>query len=173
MRRILQLVSVGLAAAIAQWNASSSQQFPLARETLRPAAVGCWALFGSKGERAQGSLYWAPATTRLDSAPERPSDYEALRRFRHLERFDVAGRSMDTTGAGRRRTRSGWSADSLTDSIRLRFHTGFSGTEFVLALPDHAQHPDTLFGRAFETWDMGPSLTDRGAAHAVRQACGS
>ena len=80
---------------------------------------------------------------------------------------------LDTLGAPSRTTRGlmapNWSADSLSDTIRVSFVNGFSGAVFVLAAPPG--HVDTLRGRALEFWDYGPSETRRGGAHAIRMQC--
>jgi hypothetical protein len=62
-----------------------------------------------------------------------------------------------------------WTADSLTDTVRLSFIDGFTGAVFVL----EARPPvDTLRGRVFESWDAGPPFqTPRGSAYAIREAC--
>ena len=115
--------------------------------------VGCYALFDSAGRSAAGRFYWAPATTRLEPGgravkltPERDS-----------------GNAVRTPGAYR------WTVTPGGDSLRLVFHSGFSGTDFLLHL---SQPGDTLRGRALGNWDLGPRYgTDEGAAMAVRIAC--
>jgi hypothetical protein len=64
-----------------------------------------------------------------------------------------------------------WGADSLSDTIRIQFHSGFSGSTFVLALPSRGTIGDTIRGRAFELWDFGPGHTLRGKAFAARVRC--
>jgi hypothetical protein len=81
---------------------------------------------------------------------------------------------LDTLGQPSRTTRGmfppTWSADSLTDTVRISFVNGFSGAEFVLSIPLGVR--DTLRGRALEHWDVGPPhLSSRGVAHAIRVAC--
>jgi hypothetical protein len=60
-----------------------------------------------------------------------------------------------------------WTVDPPGDSLRVLFHSGFSGTEFVLAL---AGVGDTLRGQAVEHWDFKPD-THAGSATAVRIEC--
>jgi hypothetical protein len=123
-----------------------------ARRAQEADVVGCYALFDRTGRPAADSLYWAPAIARLDSSG---------RALKLAPKFD-AGRPAGQPGAYR------WSVGA-GDSLRVLFHTGFSGTEFVLS---RASRGDTLRGRAREHWDFGPPFyTDAGAATAVRIAC--
>jgi hypothetical protein len=61
-----------------------------------------------------------------------------------------------------------WSADSLTDSVRLSFSDGFSGAHVILAAPPG--HLDTLRGRVEERWDFRPT-NQRGAVYALPVRC--
>ena len=140
-----------------------------ARATLRPEAIGCWALYDAAGRRAAGSLYWAPAITRLASQKDSSNWSQAFPRTRDASRYDSTGRDLNPRDDPRRRGWAYWSADSLTDSIRVGFSSGFSGTWFILALPK-SQNSDTIYGRAFEQWDYKP-VTPRGAASAIRVPC--
>jgi hypothetical protein len=134
----------------------------LVRHSLRTEAVGCWALFDQTGQSAQGRLYWAPAVARLLETREEAGSGEF-----HLVRLDSAGRNMRTE---RERGFTYWSADSLTDSIRIGVSSGFSGTQFVFALPVAERARDTVRGRAYEHWDYKAN-TNRGRAMAVRTSC--
>jgi hypothetical protein len=63
-----------------------------------------------------------------------------------------------------------WSADSLTDSVRLSFSDGFSGA--VVTVAASTQRTDTLRGRIAQHWDSGPPFTtDERGAILVRFAC--
>src|SRR3954451_3351621 len=142
---ICSLALVGLAQLAAAQPAPS-------RRTREADVVGCYALFDRAGRPAADSLYWAPATARLDSGG---------RAVKLTPRFD-AGRPAGRPGAFR------WSVGA-GDSLHVTFHNGFSGTEFVLA---PASNGDTLRGRAWEHWDEAPPFdTDAGAATAVRIGC--
>ncbi len=134
----------------------------LLRRQLRAEAVGCYSLFTARGRRIDSTFYNASPVVRLDSANS------------HLENNDQWGRRMhalDTLGNPNRTTRGSltrWFADSLTDTVRLSFSTGFSGAAFAFAVP--AESADTLRGRIVEYWDF-TDPTDRGRAYAVRTAC--
>jgi len=70
------------------------------------------------------------------------------------------------------RGRVTWRADSLTDSIRIAFSNGFSGSTFVLAVVPQAPLPDTVYGYAREFHDAGPPWTTAmGSTMAVRVPC--
>ena len=122
-------------------------------QSVHPGLVGCYAFFDRAGRPAMDSLYWAPATARLDSGG---------RAVKLTPRFDP-GRPAPGPGA------YGWSIGGLGDSLHVLFHNGFSGTEFVLGRTDRG---DTLRGRAREHWDFGPPYaTEAGSATAVRISC--
>ena len=82
--------------------------------------------------------------------------------------LDTAGRHTDSLDS-HRRVGPAWWADSLSDSITISFVNGFSGAVFILAPFDGTA--ERLAGRAEEHWDLGPTITPRGAASAVRVAC--
>jgi hypothetical protein len=127
-----------------------------------PWLAGCYALFNRAGRPAAESLYWAPSYARLDSGGAGTAT--ALDSAGH-ERGPRDRRDSLTIGRG---TRS-WHVDSLADTVRLLFHSGFSGTEFLLGF---RRGSDTLRGRAVEHWDFGPPFeTNAGQATAVRIPC--
>lgn len=115
--------------------------------------AGCYALFDSAGRSAAGRFHWAPATTRLEPGgravkltPERDS-----------------GSLAPLPGTYR------WTITMRGDSVRVVFHSGFSGTVFLFSMSTPG---DTLRGRALGNWDFGPPFTtNEGAAMAVRMAC--
>ncbi len=145
----------------------ANAQAVLARGNLRTELVGCWTLLDSTRKSAEGSLYWAPAiamlNARLDSSRwARPKWYAATR-------LDERGVDLNIREDPRGRGLNAWSADSLGDSIRVQYSSGFSGTSFSFAVP-FGTTPDTLHGVAVEHWDYKPS-TPRGAATAIRRRC--
>ncbi len=124
-------------------------------QSVRRNVVGCYALLDRAGRPAAGSLYWAPATARLDAGG---------RAVKLTPQFD-AGRPAPAPGAYT------WSIRSPGDSLRLWFHNGFSGTELVLG---RATRGDTLRGRARVHQDFGPPfVTEAGPVSAVRIPCPS
>lgn len=131
--------------------------------------LGCYAIRDGNGRTASDSLYFVPQRVRLDSAAASPQ----VRAFAGapawlLARLDTAGRGLADEA---RTTRFlYWAADSLSDSIHVRFSTGFSGTELIV-LP-RAAPGDTLRGRAVEHRDMGPPFTtDAGPVTMIRVPC--
>jgi len=129
------------------------------RNGLRRDLIGCYALYFERG-RVDGSLFNAAPSVRLDSMPFRSP-------WRSMTGLSLAGHPTPLRELS---LPSLWTADSLTDSVRLSFVDGFSGAVFVLDAP--AGRTDTLRGRVFESWDAGPPfVTPRGLAHAVRESC--
>jgi hypothetical protein len=147
----MRLVSRSIVATLALVACRSNVQ--PARVAPESGVVGCYAFLDGTGRSADESLYWAPATGRLDAGGR------AIRLTPTLD----SGR---VTGPGSYR----WSLNSGGDSLRVRFHNGFSGTEFILSYPARG---DTLRGHARARRDYGPPFGgEAGAATAVRIACG-
>lgn len=163
------LVTVGL---VRFWFTDRAE---LARHGLPAGVVGCWALFDADGRRAEDRLYWSPSIARLDSAPNTASKHDGTGTVRVVHRLDSLRRPMGVERPGSRQELenvfSYWSVDSLDDRLRMRFSSGFSGTQFVFALPDSPSTGDTLTGRATEHWDVPPYRSGAGRAYAVRVAC--
>jgi hypothetical protein len=149
---------------------AAAQAPVLTRNALRADALGCFVLLDSRRQSVAGLLRRAPARVRLDSARDRPSTFpNATTTLWRIEYRDSTNRVVGVTPATG--LASSWSADSLTDSIRIRFSDGFTGSGFVFALPS-ATRSDALFGRAYTFVDAGPPYrTDRGPAFAVRYSC--
>jgi len=173
MKRTIRVTTVAVllsAAALtaivgmAWWRSRPEQEASL-RRALRGDLLGCYALFGADGRRIDTTYYNASPIVRLDSAALAGTIDSLAGMWRQLA-------ALDTLGMARRTTRGmwapSWSADSLSDTIRVSFVNGFSGAEFVLAAPPGV---DTLRGRAAEHWDFGPGTKRRGAAHAIRVPC--
>jgi hypothetical protein len=139
---------------------------PLTRNGVRAELLGCYALYSGR-TRVSNALYNATPSVRLDSL--------TVGRLGIADTVPGIRRALIPLTAANERvaTRRGppsWTADSLTDSVRLSFVDGFSGTVFVLAAA--AGRADTLTGRLFESWDFGPPFqTTHGPARAVRQPC--
>lgn len=150
--------------ALASSANAQRQAPPLRRNEPRLDVVGCYALYSDSG-RLDGSFYNSSPAVRLDSAE-----------FHSLRQTIPGWRAMAalTTTLGPAKTNAAhppsWSADSLTDSLRLSFVNGFSGAVLVLNAP--RGRTDTLVGRVFESWDYQPP-TSRGGARAVRIPCAS
>ncbi|HSQ03518.1 MAG TPA: hypothetical protein VLN59_05765, partial [Burkholderiales bacterium] len=107
--------------------AQSTPHEVIARAGLRTEALGCWVLYDSAGRRAQGSLYWAPAIAQLKSTRD-SSRWKFSPMSRDALRIDSLGRDLSAIDDPRKRGWGFWSADSLSDSIRIGFSSGFSGT---------------------------------------------
>jgi len=139
-----------------------------ARVGLRAELVGCYALFTAPAGGAERSLYNASASVRIDS---QFVGYLKTDKDPNLARVLVALTPPNAPTVARPRPFApSWTADSLTDTVRLSFVDGFSGAVFVLAArPGQA---DTLTGRRFESWDFGPPFeTTHGPARAIRRPC--
>jgi lipopolysaccharide export system permease LptF/LptG-like protein len=151
LRLLFLLVLASIVSACGRPGAQpSSRGLVVTRADLEARLPGCYAFFDHAGRPASDSLYWAPAIGRLDSGGR-------------------AAKLGSATTAGRRRDNNNWRVDARTDTVRVLFHSGFSGTEFILGLRPHG---DTLRGRAVEHWDFGPPFSnDAGVVSAVRIAC--
>ena len=170
MRSILALA---LVVAIGACRPSNAQErTPLLRDELRRELIGCYALFDARGRPVDSSYYNSSPAVRFDSLVAGITDRDTIPGvYWWLHRLNDQGVPLDSPGAG---PHAGpvWWADSLSDTIRLSFSTGFSGAEFILSAPRRAL--DTLGGRAVERWDFGPPFVDdRGGAFAERIACPS
>ena len=152
-RPLVALLAV--AGAACGSGAMREPQSVVARQATPPGLAGCYALFDRAGHPAAQTLYWAPSFTRLDTAG-------------HLAwKLDATGARQapgDTVMESRV-----WVVDSLADTVRITFHSGFSGTTFVLGFE---RGRDTLNGRAISHGDVGPVFEhDAGRAYATRVAC--
>jgi hypothetical protein len=141
---------------------ANTQRPPLLRNGLRAELVGCYALSTTGGGGAERQLYNVSALIRLDSQPVEYLTPGVVRTV-----VPLAPANLPT--AHPRPFTPRWTADSLTDTVRLSFVDGFSGGVFVLAA--RPGRPDTLAGRRFERWDFGPMETGHGPARAIRQPC--
>lgn len=172
-RALLLSVSV---VALAAASLASGQAPSLTRQALPRHALGCFVLLEDQRQSAWGRLRGASAIVRLDSVPLEISSHtsDAGSMLRRVEWRDSANHVIGATPRSPSTSLSPlalWSADSLADSIRIRFTDGFTGSVFVFALPS-GSHSDTLFGRAYTFVDAGPPYqTDRGRAFAVRRSC--
>ena len=138
------------------------------RNTLRADIVGCYALFTGTGKRVDSAFYRASPLVHLDSTMS--PVFRAHREFsarRLLIRLDAEGHPLDVVDPSPHLGPMWW-ADSLSDSLRLTFTDGFSGTFLALTVP--RARLDTLRGRIEEHWDFRPP-TKRGPAYAIRVPC--
>ena len=142
---------------------------PSERRALRIDAVGCWSLdIGRDHREPHAELSDLPRVARLDTAPWPEIRRDVAHGFRRVSRVDPA----DTTIPGEReRWFDNWSADSLSDSVRVLFNNGFAGAQFVLAVAAQGRSRDTAFGRYFDHGDVVPHRTKRGVARAIRTSC--
>jgi hypothetical protein len=139
---------------------------PPARHALRREVPGCYAIFDEDRKPAHVNLYGPSPQVLLVGTPDTGT------------RRDII--LLDSTGAPSRQPPDGvfngfaWTADSLSDTVRVSFHNGFSGAAVALRVPTDAELRigDTLRGRAVEHWDFGNPVTDAGDAFAVRVPCG-
>jgi hypothetical protein len=143
----------------------------LRRNGLVSSVLGCWALYDSAGAPAAKNLYWAASLARLDrDTLEGP--YSGIPgAARVAVKLESTGQPFFASNVDRRHQTISWTADSLADTIRVMFSSGFSGTSFVFGIPKGDVRTDTLRGRAIEFFDVGPSESDAGRAHAIRVEC--
>ena len=119
----------------------------------RGGIVGCYAFFDRSGRPAYRNLDWAPATARLNEGGTATK----------LTPVVDSGNAEDTPGA------YAWSTDWLADTVRVTFHNGRTGTQFILGFRSGS---DTLQGRAIQHWEAGPPFrTDGGRASAIPIPC--
>ena len=139
---------------------------PVARHALLRQVIGCYALFDARGEPASHSLYGAPDFVQLDSAFI--SDSAGMRASeRRAIPLDSVGAPRSARGANFGGPR--WTVDSLSDTLRLTFHDGFSGSSFVVAPASSMM--DTLTGWALESFDVGPTSERHEPVRIIRQRC--
>ena len=167
---VLGIPVLALLACAGERTASPTWNEPLPRDGLRREALGCFFLLMADGRRASDTLYDVPIGVRLDSSAfPTTTSYTSPGVVRALQALDSAGRIVDTLNREITTLRF-WSADSLTDSIRLELQVDMSGVTMALAVPK-AQPVDTLHGRAMAFWDLGPSNEEAGIVMAVRTPC--
>ncbi|HUQ18664.1 MAG TPA: hypothetical protein VM099_03535 [Gemmatimonadaceae bacterium] len=141
----------------------------MARNALRAEALGCYELLDSAGQNASKSMEGVPAIIRVDSMVDLTRDMPA-----GMTSLRTLGAATVGTPVYRdpisRDMHPRWSADSLTDSVRLVFTNGFTGALFALNLPVN-NRGDTLKGRAKTFVDVAPLEGPEGNAWAVRRHC--
>jgi hypothetical protein len=133
--------------------AVSACREPLSRVALRHDVLGCFAV--AYADSAWASRWSAPRYLVLDSVPKE----RAARRLRFEHRDDPVG--------GDAPHRWGWwSADSLSETIRLTVTDGFVGVELVVT-----GTADSLVGRGTAQADVGRANRARGPVIAHRISC--
>ena len=147
--------------------ADAAAQRPAARTGLRTEVLGCYALYSGLKRVGVAQLYNASPSVRLDSLRASRQAGDTVPAVRAMVPLNASGEPV--APARPRPYSPSWTADSLSDTVRLSFVDGFSGAVFVLDAP--RGRPDTLRGRLYELWDVGPSETTHGPARAVRQPC--
>jgi hypothetical protein len=141
------------------------QPSAIPRNALRTEALGCYELLDSAGRNASLSMEGVAPLIRLDSALDPMQPNSATRRldtfgFGVPSRFDPVYRDLHPR----------WTADSLSDTLRLTFTNGFVGAVFSVNLPANMR-PDTLSGRAWSFQDIVGADRNRGPAWAIRRPC--
>lgn len=135
------------------------------RRAIRHEASGCWTLH-DKGGTSPGVPQ--PFVVQLDTSAKRGQSDAG---HREIRRLDVSGRPMSVDVDGMKPL-DGWTADSMSDSIRLNFNNGLYGSHWVLEVPASAQRIDTLrgFRRQFGDVSPGPDYPND-AVIATRASC--
>lgn len=160
MRRILCASCLLLSMAAAAC-ARTAPRGPAANGGLPERLAGCYALFDRGGRPASDStLFFAPPYVRLDTTTLGPARGHAS--VWTLTRLDADLRPLPEHAF------LSWAAAG-PDSVRVVFHTGFSGTAMKLQARADS---DTLRGRATRHRDYGPPHElDGGPVTAVRVPC--
>jgi hypothetical protein len=141
---------------------------PLVRDLLRSDLLGCYELFSANGKPLDSSYYNSSPRIQLDSMSLGVTARDTWPGiYRSALRLDQQGIPVDQPDSLNQHFRSWW-ADSLSDSIRISFSDGHSGTLLVLSAPDN--HGDTLHGRLGESWDFAPD-TPHGKGKAIHVPC--
>jgi hypothetical protein len=99
---------------------------------------------------------------RLETVPRNREDTGTPRSWA-VTRLDTTRNPMSDPGG--RSSFPFWAPDTLSDSVRVMLHTGFSGTEMILGPPPAGA--DTLRGRAIGHWTS--AMTPTRARH--RRPC--
>ena len=170
-RTLIAYVVAGSAILCMASRVASAQAPVLTRRALRREALGCFTLFDAHRQSTWGRLRNAPAIARLDSAANalHTNLYPRGATYRRVESRDMGNYVIAESSPNR--LAPVWSADSLSDSIRIVFSDGYTGSGFIFALPTGSRG-DSLVGRAYTFVDAGPPYrTDRGRAFAVRRPC--
>ncbi|HYW14142.1 MAG TPA: hypothetical protein VE871_19410 [Longimicrobium sp.] len=141
----------------------------VARVVLPRDMAGCYTVHDRHGGPTPDSLYFAPPRVRLHAEPaSRQARDRAGGTAWALTKLDAGGRPAESRE--RDRLLLYWAADTLSDSVRINFNAGLSGSELIV-LPRPAP-ADTIRGRAVEHWDMGPPFTtEAGPVTMIRIAC--
>lgn len=165
--RIALLLCSAILACTSRAEAPDSVAHP-ARVALRRDALGCWALRERFGLSAEGSIDWAPTYVALLSGDAAGPAFAGRRAVRYDSNWRPLPLELERGIPGL----NSWRADSLTDTIRIAFNNAFSGSVFVLAMPEHDRPSQILYGRAYEFYDAGPPFSkSMGAASAKRVSC--
>ena len=140
----------------------------LKRKTLRQDVVGCYALLDSNKTQWEGAAFEdIPDVVRLDSMlavidKKRDDRWRSIESIFYDEYFGYTRKKP--------RVAAQWAVDSVSDSVRISFFNGLSGTVFSFFLPRRITQ-DTLRGRATMLMDVNPFSYDMGRAWAVRRRC--
>jgi hypothetical protein len=161
-RALLLIATAAVGCSVAP---REEQPPPQARHVLRREVPGCYAIFDEDAKPANVDLYGASPQVLLVGTPDTAKGRDLI--------------LLDATGMPSRQPPEGvfngfaWTADSLSDTLRISFHNGFSGAAVALRVPEgiELRIGDTLRGHAVEHWDFGDPVTDAGRAFAVRLAC--
>jgi len=168
---LLAVIVAGCLEANSEAGEGAFSEVRLAQARLRSEVLGCFELLEANGRALDSSRAFSAARLiRLqpDTVPDYPSGVMAFHPRRAVSllspRFNPEWNEKAEAWGW-----TVWIADSLSDSVRIAFSTGFSGTVVVLNYPRSAH--DALSGRIEERWDTGPSPTSNRRVRAVRREC--
>jgi hypothetical protein len=142
--------------AAASTRSTAAPPPPLDTRGTRVDVVGCWRILDRTGASADQSLDFVPPIVRLDSGAETRNLRGVRPGWRVARRLDVAFRALPNGIEPGIDGVTAWTADSVSDSIRVVFDNAFSGTEVIVAAPRAPSPVMTLRGRASRWTDAGP-----------------
>ena len=121
------------------------------RHGLRRELLGCYAIVGKAGASVGKLVFHPPTVAQLESTSVGEDEWR-------LTPDGAPPQGVPNMTA--------WSADSSTDTVRLSFSDGLTGTDFILAA-----RGDTWPGRAVAFGDAGPAEWAEGPVTAHRISC--
>jgi hypothetical protein len=106
---------------------------PLLRVGLRRDLRGCFSLFDSAGRTLVGRMLGAPRMVRFDTTVvsrwtgRYTGTWRLVQQLGQEEEFQLGAIQMGMIPT--------WAADSLTDTVRVSFSNGFSGSSYAFEVP--------------------------------------
>lgn len=129
----VMILSTALFAGAQAEGARERQALPVIKSGLRRDALACYALFDSAGRTLVGQLTGAPRMVRLDSTVVHRWGGASSGVWRLVQ--PLGQEEEYQAQAIQNGMLPVWAADSLTDTVRFSFSTGYTGSSFAFNLP--------------------------------------